>query len=366
MKAYKTISILLISLLCSCNSDAGILGDNIHGSSPFPQISSDYWETLSPDSLGWDLSFVPELKELLEKNGTRAFLIIKDGKIVIEEYFGKDLLGISKFDKNKRWYWASAGKTLTAFTVGLAQEDGFLNINNKTSDYLGKNWTSLTPEQEDNITIRHQLTMTSGLDDSESDRNSLEPSNLIYKTDAGTRWAYHNAPYTLLEKVVSKAVGKEFDDYFSEKLASKIGMDGQWCWLGDYHIFFSTARSMARFGLLVLNNGDWNGTTIMKDKSYFEAMINPSQNVNESYGYLWWLNGKNSFMLPQTQLVFQGSITPNVPPDMVSGLGKNGQYLSIIPSMNLVMVRMGENPEDSEVAAMFLRDIWEKLNKIIK
>jgi CubicO group peptidase (beta-lactamase class C family) len=366
MKINRTITIILLSLLFSCNSDAGIFETQNPGSASFPQKSSDFWETLSPDSLGWDSSYVPELKELLEKNGTRAFLIIKDGKIVMEEYFGKDLLGISKFDKNKRWYWASAGKTLTAFTVGLAQEDGFLNINDKTSDYLGKEWTSLTPEQEDKITIRHQLTMTSGLDDSESGRNSLKPSNLIYKADAGTRWAYHNAPYTLLERVVSKAVGKEFDDYFSEKLASKIGMDGQWRWLGDYHIFFSTARSIARFGLLILNNGEWNGTIIMKDKSYFEAMINPSQKMNESYGFLWWLNGKNSFMLPQTQLVFKGSIAPDAPFDMISGLGKNGQYLSIVPSMNLVMVRMGENPEDSEIAAMFLRDIWEKLNKIIK
>jgi CubicO group peptidase (beta-lactamase class C family) len=208
--------------------------------------------------------------------------------------------------------------------------------------------------------------MTSGLDDSKSGGNSFDPSNLIYKADAGTRWAYHNAPYTLLEKVVSKAIGKEFDDYFSEKLADKIGMDGQWRWLGEYHIFFSTARSMARFGLLILNKGDWDGEPIMKDKEFFEKMITPSQELNESYGYLWWLNGKNSFMLPQSQLVIKGSLTPGAPADMVSGLGKNGQYLSVVPSMNLVLVRMGENPDDSEVAAMFQRDIWEKLNEIMK
>jgi CubicO group peptidase (beta-lactamase class C family) len=361
----RVISIFLLFYLYSCNINAGIFEDQNHSITGFPPIGSDYWETISPDSLGWNSEAIPELEKLLEENGTRAFLIIKDGKIVIEEYFGKDLLGISKFDKTKRWYWASAGKTLTSFTVGLAQEDSFLNINDKTSKYLGEKWTALTPEQEGKITIRHQLTMTSGLDDSKTGGNSFDPSNLVYKADAGTRWAYHNAPYTLLEKVVTKAVGEEFDDYFSEKLAQKIGMDGTWRWLGEYHIFFSTARSMARFGLLMLNNGDWDGNQIMKDKKFIAEMITPSQKLNESYGYLWWLNGKNSFMMPQTQMVFQGSLTPNAPQDMVSGLGKNGQYLSIVPSMNLVMIRMGENPEDTDIAVLFQREIWDKLNKIM-
>jgi CubicO group peptidase (beta-lactamase class C family) len=135
--------------------------------------------------------------------------------------------------------------------------------------------------------------------------------------------------------------------------------------MGNFHIYFSTARSMARFDLLILNKGNWNGKVILNDTSYFESMITPSQTLNNSYGYLWWLNGKESFMLPQTQQLFEGSITPNAPDDMFSGLGKNGQYVSIIPSQNMVMVRMGENPDNSEVAAMFQREIWEKLNEII-
>ncbi|HNW49595.1 MAG TPA: serine hydrolase domain-containing protein [Prolixibacteraceae bacterium] len=347
---------------CSCKTDGQILNS---AQTNFPLTSSDQWKIASIDSLGWNKEAIEELKTLLKENGTRAFLVIKEGKIVLEEYFGKDLPGIADFNKNKQWYWASAGKTLTAFTVGLAQEDGYLNIDDKTSDYLGKHWTTLTTDQEDKITIKNQLTMTSGLDDSKSGRNSFAPSNLTYKTDAGTRWAYHNAPYTLLEKVVGKAVGKDFDDYFDEKLASKIGMDGEWRWLGEYHIFFSTARSMARFGLLILNKGSWNGETIMKDQNFFNEMITPSQNLNKSYGYLWWLNGKESYMLPQSQKTVEGSLTPNAPPDMVSGLGKNGQFLNVVPSLNLVVVRMGENPGDSSVAASFQNKIWEKLNAIM-
>jgi len=361
----QLIAIILCFFLCACNADNGIAKTPENQSPYFPAIGSNQWATLSPESLAWNVEEITDLKKLLEENGTRAFLIIKDGKIIIEEYFGRDLLKIGKFNKDKRWYWASAGKTLTAFMVGKAQEEGFLSISDKVSDYLGKNWTSLPIEKEDKITIWNQLTMTSGLDDLATEKYGFEPKDLTYKADAGERWAYHNGPYTLLERVVSTATGKDFDTYFNDNLADKIGMDGEWRWLNDFHIYFSTPRSMARFGLLILNKGSWNGEAIMNDSAFFNAMITTSQSINKSYGYLWWLNGKDSFMLPQSQLVFDGSVTPNAPADMFSGLGANGQYLSIIPSLNMVMIRLGENPEDSEIAAMFQNEIWEKLNKII-
>lgn len=302
---------------------------------------------------------------LLESNGTRAFIVLKDGKIVIEAYFGKDLLGIADFNKSSSWYWASAGKTLTAFLAGKAQEEGFLNINNKTADYLGTGWTSLTPTQENQITVRHQLTMTTGLDDGVPDNHSFARTDLIYKAPAGTRWAYHNAPYTLLDQVVTNATGQNFDNYFNVKLRDKIGMDGLWIWIDNDHVYFSTARSMARFGLLILNKGTWGKELIMQDKVFFNNMITSSQTINKSYGYLWWLNGKESFMVPGLQIEFPGSINPYAPSDMISGIGKNGQYVSIVPSKNIVMIRMGENPDAVTVPLLFLDDIWKKLNLII-
>ncbi|MBT8230555.1 MAG: serine hydrolase, partial [Bacteroidia bacterium] len=92
----------------------------------------------------------------------------------------------------------------------------------------------------------------------------------------------------------------------------------------------------------------------------------PSQKINESYGYLWWLNGYSSHMLPATQIVFPGSISPEAPTDMISGIGKNGQYLSIIPSLNMVMVRMGENPDQVAVPILFQNDIWKIMNEILR
>lgn len=359
------LTAMFFSLL-SCKNNEDIPGIGNDGLGYFPPENSDVWETTRPESLVWNTAEIPGLLKLLEDNGTRAFIILKDGKIVLEEYFGKDLLGIGKFNKSTNWYWASAGKTLTSFTVGKAQEDGFLTIQNKTSNFLGNGWTSLTAQQEPQITLRHQLTMTTGLDDGVPDSHGIEPKDLIFKASPGTRWAYHNGPYTLLENVVAKATNQSFDSYFKSKLSSKIGMDGFWQWLDSDHVYFSTARSMARFGLLIINKGVWNGEKIMNDASYFNEMVNTSQSLNKGYGYLWWLNGKESFRIPESQIEFKGSISPNGPNDMISGIGKNGQYVSIIPSLNLVMVRMGKNPESVPVPFLFLNDIWEKLNRIIR
>jgi hypothetical protein len=71
-------------------------------------------------------------------------------------------------------------------------------------------------------------------------------------------------------------------------------------------------------------------------------------------------------MLPESQQVFSGSITPNGPADMYSGMGKNGQYISVIPSKEMVLIRMGEDPSSVQVPFLFLDDIWEKLKLIIK
>ena len=70
----------------------------------------------------------------------------------------------------------------------------------------------------------------------------------------------------------------------------------------------------------------------MSDTNYFNQMLHTSQMLNESHGYLWWLNGKSSSMLPGSQFVFNGDITPNAPDDLVSALGKNGQIINVVPS----------------------------------
>lgn len=331
----------------------------------FPPVSGDTWESVSPSSLGWNTSEIQSLKTLLEDNGTRAFIILKDGKIVMEEYFGTRLAGSQPFDQNSMWYWASAGKTLTATLIGIAQEEGKLNIQNSSSDYLGKGWTSLPESDEDKIKVWHQLTMTSGLDDGVGNRDDFSPENLKYLAEPGVRWAYHNAPYTLLDKVIEGSTGSSFPQYFNNKLASKIGMTGTWQRVDFNNVFFSNARSMARFGLLILAKGEWDGALVIKDMVYLQQMVKMSQNLNQGYGYLWWLNDSDSFMIPQVQIQLPGSYAPNAPSDMVCGLGRDGQYVCVIPSQNLVLVRMGSNPDQNLVPITFLNDIWQILRNII-
>jgi CubicO group peptidase (beta-lactamase class C family) len=362
INALPVTFLLSLAFMAGCKKDETPANKTLY----FPPSGSDTWESVTPESLGWNASGIPALLDLLRNNGTRAFIVLSDGKIVIEEYFGNNIAGTGLFNKASSWYWASAGKTLTAFTVGKAQEDGYLSITDQTLKYLGAGWTSLTAQKESLITVRHQLTMTTGLDDGVADNHSFLPKDLVYKADAGTRWAYHNGPYTLLEKVVSNATGKDFDVYFNSVLRDKTGMDGIWIWNDNDHVFYSTARSMARFGLLMLNGGSWGSTKIINDESFFNAMVTPSQNINNSYGYLWWLNGKTSFMMPDSQVVFPGSPTPDGPSDMFSGMGKNGQYVSVIPSKGIVLVRMGEDPSSVQVPFQFLNSIWAQLKLIIK
>lgn len=326
-----------------------------------PAVAGSSWETTDPATLGWCQDRIDSLYAFLEVKNTQAFIVLKDGKIVLEHYFGT-------FTQDSLWYWASAGKTLKSTLVGIAQEEGYLDINMPTSTYLGAGWTSETPAQEQLITVRHQLTMTTGLDDGVTNSDCTDPSCLSYLADPGTRWAYHNAPYTLLGDVVTSATGQSYTTYFNNKLRNPIGMDGFWFPFGDLELYFSTARSMARFGLLALNHMVWDTDTILHDTAFFQDATHPSQTLNLSYGYLWWLNGQPSFMLPQSQFVFAGPAMPDAPADMFCGLGKNNQLLNVVPSQNLVLVRLGNDPDPDpntpSVSIILDNEIWQYMNSL--
>jgi len=324
----------------------------------FPPLTGNNWDTLSPTALGWCQDKIDILLNYLEDNNSKVFILLKDGKIVIEKYFGT-------FTQDSVWYWASAGKTLTSFIVGIAQQENYLSINDTTSQYLGQGWTNCTSAQEEKITIWHQLTMTSGFDDGVPDNHCTLDTCLNYLADAGTRWAYHNAPYTLLEAVIPNATGQTLNNYTHQKLKIPTGITGAFFLSGYDNIFYSKARSMARFGLLILNNGNWNGNQIMTDTSYFNQMVNTSQSLNKSYGYLWWLNGKPSYMLPTLQFVFSGFLNPNAPNDMIAALGKNEQIINVVPSQNLVFIRMGNAPGTRTLPITFNDTIWQKLKDVM-
>lgn len=310
---------------------------------------------MTPESLQWSTNALEELYQYLDKKNTKAFIILKNGRIAIEYYF-------DGFSANNPWYWASAGKTLTATAAGIAQDEGLIDINHKVSDYLGTGWTSAPLEKENLIQIKHLLSMTSGLDDSTGD--NVSPENLQYVADAGTRWAYHNV-YVLIQDLLEQASGQEWSTYFNSKIKNRIGMTGTWTELNNLSVYWSNARSMARFGLMIASEGKWDTDQIVP-KSYVQEAVNTSQQLNLSYGYLWWLNGKASFRLPQSQMQFNGTLIPEAPLDMFCALGKNDQKIYIAPSKDLVIIRLGEVAEGENFAlSNFDNELWKKINAVI-
>lgn len=362
-KPFTCIVLFLsISLLVACSKSSPTPPHPTPGPGAmyFPPLGGNDWQTVTAASLGWNTAQLTDLYTYLQSKDTKAFIILKGGKIVTEKYFGT-------FTADSLWYWASAGKTMTGFLVGIAQQEGLININDRTSKYLGTGWTSEPLAKENLITIKNQLTMTTGLDDGVSDPDCTLPGCLVYKADAGARWAYHNAAYTCLDGVIEKASGLSFNAYFQQKVRDKIGMNGAWVKTpNSNNIFYSNARSMARFGLLLLNKGKWDGAAIMTDTAYFKTETNTSQTLNLSYGYLTWLNGKASYRLPQSQIVFPGFVIPNGPGDMFMALGKNDQKIYVVPSQGLVVIRMGNTAGGVTLASSdFDNTLWGKLKGVI-
>ncbi|WP_339661352.1 serine hydrolase domain-containing protein [Croceibacter atlanticus] len=366
MKAIYLFCLIVFSLSCTSSTDFVDETENPTEETPetptnstlyFPPINSENWETATPESLGWHTENIDVLDEFLEQSGTKAFIILSKGKIILEKYYNNS-------EATDNLPWNSAGKALTAFSTLQAAENNLIHLDDPTTNYLGAAWTNMTPEQEQNITIRHQMTMTSGGDFTVENTSCTDPECLNYLNDPDTNWYYHNAFYSLLQQVLNNAIPDGFDSYFETKLKNKIGMNGAWIQLGYVRVYFSTARSMARFGLLNLSKGIWDTEELLSAELVTESQTS-SQDLNPAYGYLWWLNGKSNYKLPTLNATFNGELIPNAPADLVAGLGKNDQKLYVVPSKDLVIVRMGD-ASDAELQGPsgYDNELWEKLNLV--
>lgn len=352
-----TFIFTLFCILLSCSSDNESSDDQDPQNEDiyFPPLNSDAWETKTISELNWNEDQLQPLLDFLEEKNTKGFIILHNGKIVVEEY-------MNDHNSNAIWYWASAGKTLTTALSGIAEDEGFIDISNKVSDYVGTGWTNAPLEKENLITCKHLLSMSSGLDDEAGD--DISPANLNYIADAGTRWAYHNV-YVKMQDVVAEATNQTWDDYFNLKLKAPIGMSGSWFALGSLNVYWSNTRSMARFGLLTYANGMWEDQQIVSE-AYLNEATNTSQDINLAYGYLWWLNGKSSYHLPQSQVEFPGKLIQDAPNDMYAALGKNDQKIYVVPSKKLVVIRVGESADEENFAlSTFDNDLWIKINALI-
>ncbi len=194
---YKKI---LVSICCIF-----LFSNSSNSQTYFPPSNSATWDTISPSTFNWCQTKIDSLYSFLDTNNTKSFLLLKNGKIVLEKYF-------NGHSDTSNWYWASAGKAITSFLIGIAQQESFLNISDTTSNYLGYGWTNCSLFQEQKITIWNQLSMTTGLDNNTSFDCTIDTC-LEYFVDPATRWAYHNAPYTLLRPVLENATGQSINIY---------------------------------------------------------------------------------------------------------------------------------------------------------
>lgn len=366
MKCFKYILFVsLLTLVFACSDDSDVMMDPMIDDPAetvyFPPLTGTTWEQTTPQTLNWDEAKLVELNTFLEEKKTKGFIILKNGRIVVEEYFNNHSV-------SQDWTWYSAAKSLTATLVGVASMEGLVDLDAKTSTYLGDNWTIATPEKEDLITVSNHLTMTTGFENPIGNIirwTCTAPICMKYEVDAGDRWSYHQGAFTLTQDIVTNATGMNFQDYCKEKIQDRIGMNGAWRQLLDVRIFASTTRSMARFGLLALNEGMWEDDVIYQ-KEFHSDMISSSQELNKSYGYLWWLNGQQSFLGTQDQTLYDGPIIPNGPEDMYCALGAQDQKIYVIPSLDMVVVRCGEPAGDTSFASSsFDNELWALLSELV-
>jgi CubicO group peptidase (beta-lactamase class C family) len=285
------------------------------------------------------ISYPPDLNSGLERYGSVALLAIRNDSLLFEKYWD----GHSDSSLSGSF---SIAKSITSILTGVAIKEGKIrSVEQKVGDFL--------PEFKEgkaaDLTIKHLLTMTSGSNWDESYSSPLSITteayygNHLYKTatgvkiekQPGTFHEYLSGNTQLLGLIIQKATGRSVSEYASEKLWGPIGAEHSALWSLDkkdghekvYCCFNSNARDFARLGQLMLDSGAWRGVPII-DSSYWKASITPcgvKDEFNEScnyYGYQWWI-------VPERQDVFYA-------------WGILGQYVVVIPSKKMVIVRLGK------------------------
>lgn len=337
------------------------------------------WSVVPPADAGVDGDRLEEALDFAGERHSRAVVVVRGGRIVGERYW-------EEWEEETTGPLHSATKSLTAVLVEMAIEDGHLHGLDQRSSELLKEWKG-TPKEA--ITVRHHLTMTTGLEITTAGRTILEErlarderahaTGLGLQAAPGTEWAYHNAAYRLLFSILEEATGQSLEAYSKARLFDPIGITTA-AWktkprgrAKNIQTLECSARDFARFGLLVLRKGMWKDRRLVSEEFLKEATT-PSQELNPSYGYLWWLNSGKGYLLPSDRPGTRphgGELLPGCPKDVAAALGANDQKLYVVPSLDLVVVRLGERAFEksriddaiapSDFDGPFLRSICESV-----
>ncbi len=373
------LCLLTLSISCKQPNDPNEGREYIY---QVPEQTGDGWTTAAFSDVGMDEN---QIKEAIERiriglySEVHAIVIVKDGKLVFEEYFpghdfgyrGENFHGaLIDFDRNTGHNTHSATKSIASALVGIAIDQGFIqSVDEKIFDYFG-NYSTLRDSEKDKITIEHLLTMTSGLQWNEWDVSIAESNHDIVRfntaadpvryvlskpviTEPGTSFYYNGAAVDLLGEIVRIASDYQVDDFSGQYLFGPLGItsyqfqtlpSGLIVTHGDIYL---RPRDLAKFGYLFLNNGVWNGNRIISEewiKKSIEAYISlPFLSWANDYGYLWWLKTYTY---------------NNQPIESFKAIGWGGQEIIIFPGLNMVVVFTGANyvadPPCDEIIARFV------------
>jgi len=295
------------------------------------------WETSSPEAEGMEAAPLENIDAYCVEHKCRAVVIVRHGRIVWERYWG----GWNEASTDNSW---SMAKSVTSALVGIAIDEGKIKgLDESAADFIPE-WRGTSREK---ITVGYLLSMTSGLswamlyDPPVGDtiRMLQKDDQLAYALDRqlyrepGTDWYYSDGDAMSFSRIIEAATGMKAGDYAQEKLFGPIGMQKA-NWLTDnrgqamtWCCIFSTAKDFARFGYLFLRNGKWGDQQVVPE-NWVKTSTQPSQIENMNYGYYWWL------------LDF-----PDVPKDAFMALGFATKRTYVIPSLDIVAVRLGEGDD---------------------
>lgn len=296
------------------------------------------WVTDSPQSVGMNPSLLAEgSKHLRALSYPASFLVIHKQKLVWEDYFRG-----GKMTDSKNIH--SASKSIMSALFGIALEQGHIkDVHQPIKDYLGHRFRFRGSSKR--ITIDHLLKLGSGKqwteDDTEYDIEEEDSwiqaiLNLNSLAEPGTRYNYSTGDTHLLSATLTEAVKMSACEYAQRHLFDKLniepthwGRDVQGYCSGGCNVYLSP-REVAKFGLLYLNNGVWNGEQLISPDWIKQSWTHHQQvDANREYGYLWWM-----IMLDGTRAYKMW--------------GWGGQYVYVIPSQDLVVVMTTETTFEHE------------------
>lgn len=284
---------------------------------------------------------------------TSGLLVARDGRVLLErnwplapgsERFAAMFVRGVGAGGALREDVASQQKALIAILAAQATDRGLLDVEAPVANILGAGWTKLQAEPERAITVRHLLTMTSGLTE-----------GLAAEAAPGERFFYNTPAYARLQRVLEHVGGLPLDRLTRAWLTGPLGMD-ETDWLprpaelarasGNAWGLVTTPRDLARLAAMILDGGRDLVSPVQL------AAIFDAEPTNPAYGRLWWLNNGDWVLNAQGERR-DGALIPGAPRDLVLALGAEGRVLGIVPSRRLIAVRLGQRPPDADFADQF-------------